>query len=305
MTAHVAVLMGGPDAERDVSIASGTAVAESLERAGLAVQAVCIDRPAVHELEAIEADVFFPVLHGPWGEGGPLQELLESTGRPYVGSPPSAAATCMDKDATKHLARDMDIATPDWVVARTPGCPLDGPVVIKPVDDGSSIALTLCCTAEEAESAMCALIADRGAALVERWVRGRELTVGIVNDRALDIVESIAPDGVYDYAAKYHRDDTRYEMDPELDQTIAQRIQEDAVRLCAAAGVRDLARVDFMLDARGAWMLEVNTMPGFTTHSLLPMAAAHAGMDMSKLCRVLVDAALERVTADVERPPGS
>lgn len=303
----VVVLAGGPDDERPVSLQSAAGVAAGLRRAGAAVHEAVIDRPTLAELHAMPGEVVFPVLHGAFGEGGPLQDLLEALGRPYVGCGPRAARLAMDKLATKLLAAGLGIATkPACVLNAGDGeCPLSPPVVVKPVHDGSSVGLHLCPDEAAWRAAHRAAAADIAARpgrayMIEPMVRGRELTVGLLAEggrlRALPLVEIAPASGVYDYAAKYERDDTRYIVKPALPPVAAEECSRAAVRLANAIGVRDLCRVDFLLDAEGIpWLLEVNTMPGFTPHSLLPMAAAAEGMEMPALCAALVRAAAARL----------
>jgi len=286
---RVAVLMGGPDAEHDVSVNSGTAVAKALTQAGWTVQSLIIQRLQADEFAGLECDVIFPVVHGPWGEGGPLQALLEEDGRPFVGSRSAAARLCMDKAACKTVARSIGIPTPDWHLLKAGDtCSLQAPVVIKPNDDGSSVDLAMCTTDAARDAAIDTMLSTRRSALAEQWIRGREVTVGVVAGSALPLVEIVPAGGVYDYEAKYLRDDTTYLVDPPLPSSMASMLARQACSLCEALGVRDLARVDYLLDDARGWLLEVNTMPGFTDHSLLPLAAASAGMPMPALCDRLV-----------------
>ncbi len=295
----VLVLGGGPDAERPVSIESAAAVASSLAKAGHEVRAVTIDRPSASELAAMQGEVVFPALHGSWGEGGGLQQLLERDGRPFVGSGESAARLAMDKLATKLVAAKLGLPTPCACVVRPgdTGCSLQAPAVIKPVFEGSSVGLFVCQDDESIAHALVSLDSQYSPWLAEAMIAGRELTVGVLASdggglTALPIVEIRPKGGVYDYNAKYQRDDTQYVVDPELPIGIAAILGEHAVRVAQAIGVRHLARVDFMLDGDGVgWLLEVNTMPGFTSHSLFPMAAAGAGLDMPALTSRLVLAA--------------
>ncbi|MGA0420653.1 MAG: D-alanine--D-alanine ligase family protein [Phycisphaerales bacterium] len=290
----VAVLMGGPDAEHDVSLASGARVADALERhGGWSVARHVVDRPDAAMLRDLDADVIFPVLHGPFGEGGPLQEALEASGVAYVGSGPEASRRGMNKLNAKRIADACGVPTPEAIdpALESPGR-LEPPVVVKPVDDGSSVGVRLCSRAAEVDAA-CRELAGRRL-MVERLVRGRELTVGVVCGEVLPIVEIVPAAGFYDYEAKYHRDDTRYEVDPALDPEHAEACRRYARAIWDAVGCRDLARVDFIVDADGPWFLEVNTMPGMTDHSLLPMAAARAGLPMPELCALLVEAAFAR-----------
>lgn len=304
----VLVLGGGPDAEREVSLTSARFVADAIDASpGLRAIRETIDRLTPEALRALPGDVIFPVLHGGWGEGGPLQDLLEKDGRPFVGSGSRAARLAMDKVATKAAALRAGIPTPEARILdlRDGVCPLPLPVVIKPVHEGSTIGLHVADTPEEWERALEAIRSEQSRAavagagggprayMVEARIAGRELTVGIVDDDPLPIIEITPAGGLYDYAAKYTRDDTRYTLDPDLPRGVGDTVKAHAVKLAYRVGVRHLARVDFILDVRGvAWMLEINTMPGFTDHSLVPMAARHAGMSMSALCARLVGLAV-------------
>jgi D-alanine-D-alanine ligase len=301
MQPSVLVLMGGPDAERAVSIMSGKQVAQALRDSGrFRVIEKIIDAPTPAEIDAMGGDVIFPVLHGRWGEGGALQRTLDDLGKPYVGSTPAAAALAMDKWATKSLLAKHGIPTPPaQVISAEERCDISPPLVIKPVDDGSSVDLRICRTQQHVDDARQELHPRRGRLLAETYIRGREITVGIVLDEPLPLIEIIPSDAVefYDYEAKYHRDDTRYTMDPRLPDGVAERCRQIALTAWRRVGCRDVARVDIMLDERGPWFLEINTMPGFTTHSLVPMAAAHGGAPMPELCVRLVQAALARARA--------
>lgn len=307
----VLVLGGGPDAERAVSLDSASSVAQALRDAGCTVHHETIDRPTLDELRALPGELVFPVLHGAWGEGGPLQDLLEADGRPYVGSGPRASRLAMDKLATKLVASRLGIPTPEAVAlnVRDSVCPLGLPVVVKPVHEGSSVGLHLCWDdagwAAAVDDVRRAAQASPGrVCMAERLIRGRELTVGLLAREggatlgALPVIEIVPAAGPYDYSAKYERDDTQYRVGPDLPDGVGERISRDAERLAAVLGVRHLARVDFLLDAGDRpWLLEINTMPGFTSHSLLPMAARALGLDMPALCRSLVEASLAERTA--------
>ena len=310
----VLVLGGGPDAERDVSLNSARAIAEALVAAGHIVERRTIERVSATEIAHMPGEVVFPALHGGWGEGGPLQDILESDGRPFVGSMSQAARRAMDKITTKMVALELGIPTPaahivDW---RDQVCPMELPAVIKPVHEGSTIGLYLCRTAVEWTDARAAITQEAAsgetrAYMIERMIggggggsKGRELTVGLLDGRALPIIEIVPADGLYDYEAKYTRDDTTYVVDPELPVGVAERIKEQTARVARALGVRHIARADFMLDSSvTAWFLEINTMPGFTDHSLVPKAARKMGLEMPELCSNLVRLAVR----DHERAP--
>jgi D-alanine-D-alanine ligase len=294
----VLVLMGGPDAEREVSLLSGGAVAQALRECGrFDVIEQVVDEPSAEELAARGGDVVFPVLHGPWGEGGALQEILDAVGMPYVGSRPTAAALAMDKLAAKQAVSTVGVRTPcAQRLESGDACELSPPVVLKPIDDGSSVDLYICRRAADIASARSRLHPARGAVMAEPYVAGREVTVGILGNQPLPLVEIVPSEAVefYDYEAKYLRDDTQYVVDPRLPGDLEEQCMHAAVAAFNRVGCRDLARVDFILSDDGPWFLEINTMPGFTTHSLVPMAAAALGLDMPALCGLLVDAALDR-----------
>ncbi|MBC8309273.1 MAG: D-alanine--D-alanine ligase [Phycisphaerales bacterium] len=291
----VTVLMGGPDAEREVSIQSGTAVANALEQSNkYEVRKIVLDTPSAKDIEIIQADVIFPVLHGPFGEGGPLQKLLEDAGKIFVGADSQSSSVAMDKIATKQIAVELEIKTPEWcVISEDTPCTIEPPLVLKPINDGSSYDVALCFTKKEIEVALERLLQNRTDVLAEKYVGGRELTVGIIGKKLLPIIEIIPPKDIktYDYEAKYEREDTRFIIAPQLPNNSCNKT---ATTLYNHMGIRDIARVDFILNESGAWLLEINTMPGFTNHSLIPMAARHIGVEMPELCSSLVEFASSR-----------
>jgi D-alanine-D-alanine ligase len=206
----------------------------------------------------------------------------------------------MHKLATKHIVSAAGVRTPRAQrLDAGDTCDLDPPLVLKPIDDGSSVDLHICRSTAEVASIRARLHPARGAIMAEAYVVGREITTGIVGGRPLPLVEIIPSAAVefYDYEAKYLRDDTRYVVDPPLADQVGEQCRHTAMLAFRRVGCRDLARVDFLVDDDGPWFLEINTMPGFTTHSLVPMAAAAAGLDMPALCATLVEAALQRSPA--------
>lgn len=301
----VLVLGGGPDAEREVSIESSGAVAQGVRDDGrFEVIYEIIGRPSIESLRAVRGDVVFPVLHGPFGEGGGMQDLLEIDGRPYVGTGPGGARLAMDKLAGKLVASSRGVPTPIGACLNVADdtCPIALPCVVKPVHEGSSVGLSLCRTDEDWDDAIRSVRADRTsnperAWMVEGLIAGRELTVGLLDLGAgletVGVVEIEAAGGAYNFEAKYERDDTRYTVDPALPAGVTELIRSQSVEVAKVVGVRHLARADFMLDDEGvAWFLEINTMPGFTAHSLLPMAAKSRGIGIGALCAGLVERAL-------------
>jgi D-alanine-D-alanine ligase len=297
----VLVLGGGPDAERPVSLKSAANVATALRAAGrFEVVEETIERIGLAELRALPGDVVFPVLHGSFGEGGPLQDLLEVDGRPFVGCRPQAARLAMDKMATKLAAARAGIPTaPAQVLnSKDSACPMALPVVVKPVHDGSSVGLHICRDAAAWEKARAAVAEDQQGQpgrtyMIERYISGMELTVGLLAGEPLPIIHIAPAQGVYDYEAKYARNDTRYHVDPVLPAGMDASLKDYAKRLGEAIGIRHISRVDFILDGSGnPWLLEINTMPGCTSQSLVPMAARHRGIEMPELCSSLVEMAL-------------
>jgi D-alanine-D-alanine ligase len=297
----VIVLGGGPDAEREISLKSSAAVHRAAQEAGLDADLVIIDRPTQAEVASWRHRVVLPILHGRFGEGGALQRMMEAAKLRFAGCRSEAARLAMDKMATKLAAARTGVPT-------TPGAILDAddevspvglPAVIKPVAEGSSVGLHICRDQPAWLRALGEARADEAANphrsyMVEPFVVGRELTAPVLADgsgelRALPLVEIVAAEGVYDYKAKYTRNDTRYTVLPELPEEITRQIQAHAVSLARAIGVRHLARVDFLWpEGREPVVLEINTMPGFTATSLLPMAAEAHGLGMPQLVAHLV-----------------
>ncbi len=289
----VLVLGGGPDRERPVSLRSAAAVAEALRQAGHRT----VERDVLpDDLSALDEahEVVFPVLHGAWGEGGPLQAILEAHGKPFVGWGSDAAAVAMDKAQTKRVAEELGLDTPESEVVQPGGAATLGPpVVVKPNDDGSSVGVHICTDEQAVGAALDAITREHGCALVERFVAGHELTVGVLDGEALPVIEIVPTVDFYDYDAKYDRDDTDYRFEIALPDEVLVAMGADAVALHRGLGGRHLSRVDFIVDeAERAWLLEINTLPGFTSHSLLPMAAQEAGLGMPALCDRLVSLAL-------------
>lgn len=314
---RVLVLAGGPDAEHDVSLMSAASVAAALRQHDRfeVHEHVIASRLTAEALRALPGDVVFPALHGPWGEGGPLQVLLESDGRPYVGSGPEAAAIAMDKVASKRIAIEIGIATPEFIEAVDEDSvrAFAPPAVLKPARDGSSVDVVIARDEATLIAAWREMSARRSNLMLERFIPGRELTVGVIGGEVRSLIEICPAVEFYDYEAKYTRDDTRYEVSPNLPGGVSAGMRRDALALFEAMNCRDLARIDFRLDdisdpEQPSWsMLEINTMPGFTAHSLVPMGEVAGGVTMEQLCERLIDLALARSThrrlgtADVRR----
>jgi D-alanine-D-alanine ligase len=278
---------------------SGAAVADACRHLGYQVYEADILPDDASALR-VKSDVVFPVLHGFFGEDGQLQELLEQLQLCYVGSDPAASRLAMDKDAAKRIWQQAELPTAPWRTFEQP-IPLrfDGvrfPAVVKPVSEGSSIGVSFCETENELREAVLRLLPTYGKVIVEQRLTGMELTVGILGNAPLPIVQIKPAAGFYDYAAKYDRDDTQYLLEPEIDATIYRQVQQIALEAFRLLGCRDYGRVDLIVDETlGLQLLEVNTIPGFTSHSLLPKAAKHAGIDLDRLVDTLIQRALFRV----------
>jgi D-alanine-D-alanine ligase len=302
-TLTIAVLMGGGSREREVSLASGGAVVAALREIGHHVSPLDVKPGDVGPRLLAGTDVAFLALHGAWGEDGGIQAELEAIGMAYTFSGPEASRLAMDKAASKQLFLRHGVPTPPSVVAKRGddravrgAWVLLGPdVVVKPVAEGSSIGVALCIDPASVDRAVAKVWADYDAALIERRVVGREFTVAVLGEEALPILEIRTPSGVYDYNDKYYADTTQYIFDHGLGRADAAAIAGSALAAHRALGCRDLSRVDVMWSTAGEpQVLEVNTIPGFTGHSLVPKAAARAGVPFGRLCERLLGMALER-----------
>jgi len=289
MYGRVAVVMGGQSAERDISLMSGAAVLAALLARGIDAFGIDADSTLLEKLRNESVDRVFIMLHGRDGEDGKLQGALEWMGLPYTGSSVLASALAMDKARCKLIWLQLGLATPRFVklekTADLQGT-LDmlGPTFIKPVNVGSSIGIAGVKTVAEFAAAWQVALKYDSAVLAEQWIVGREFTVAILDDTALPVVELCSANAFYDYEAKYFSDDTRYFCPCDLDAEATARIQQLALDAYRSVGCSGWGRVDVMQDASGKfWLLEVNTVPGMTSHSLVPMAAAAAGMEFDEL----------------------
>jgi D-alanine-D-alanine ligase len=280
----VAVLMGGPSAEAEVSLRSGAAIAKALRSADYLVEEV---NPQEGELKfAGDVEAVFIALHGTFGEDGAVQRRLRALNLPYIGSGAEASRKSFDKLESKRVFAAAQIPTPDYEVLtalRPHTLPL--PLVVKPASEGSSIGLHCVRHESDWERALRDALAHGNPVLVEKYIPGRELTVGLLGEEALPVVEIRAPDGWYDYGAKYTKGLTEYLVPAPLTAEQAARAQDLARRVFQALDCRDLGRVDLRLSPENElFVLEMNTIPGFTETSLLPKAAAAAGINFVELC---------------------
>lgn len=291
---HMVVLMGGPGSECAVSRSSGSAVAGTLRRGGYRVSELDVEGPDF-ELPP-DAGLCFNMIHGTFGEDGALQAVLDARGVPYTGEGEAGSRLAFDKLASKRSFEAAGVPTPRWEVL-LPGCrptvPL--PLVVKAPREGSSVGVHLVRAAGELEAALADCAALDREILVEELVEGRELTVGVVGDRALPIVEIRPREGFYDYANKYTKGASDYFCPAPLDEVTTRRVQEVGLAAHRALGLEVYSRVDILLRADGSpFVLETNTIPGMTETSLLPKAAAAEGTSFLALCEEIARLSLQR-----------
>jgi D-alanine-D-alanine ligase len=292
----VAVLMGGHSAEREISLQSGTAVLLALQAAGVDAHGLDAADPGL--VDALASGGYarvFIALHGRGGEDGVVQGLLDVLELPYTGSGVLGSALAMDKLRTKQVWDSAGIPTPAFSVLRdaadlaavrdTTGFP----VIIKPSREGSSIGISRVETEAELQAAWQLALRYDADVLAEQWIEGAEYTAGILATQVLPLIRLETPNTFYDYAAKYEADTTRYLIPCGLEEMAEQQLREQALAAFRETGASGWGRVDFMLDAAGQpWFIEVNTVPGLTDHSLVPMAAKATGIDFTRLiCRIL------------------
>ncbi len=315
----ISVVMGGPSAEHDISLKSGHGIAAALRQRGYRVEDVTIPNDltfaqatAYARLALVEGtpDVAFVALHGSFGEDGTIQRLCEELGVCYTGSDSGASALGLDKIASRRRFEHYRLQVPPWRVI-TPRGPmaralgeLQLPVVVKPSNQGSSIGVSIVTRADELPRAIAEAGRYDSHVLLEAYIRGRELTVGIVGEEALPVIEIQPATPFFDFTAKYTPGQTIYIVPAKLPEAIAARVQTAALRAHRALGCRDFSRVDLILNQQQEpVILEVNTIPGFTATSLLPKAAACVGMSYDALCERLVQMAYARQTSG--QPPAA
>ncbi len=302
----VAVLFGGHSAERDISILSGTGVLEALQSVGVDAFAFDPAQRPLADLKAEGVDRCFIALHGRGGEDGTVQGALELLGIPYTGSGVMASSIAMDKIMTKRVWRFEGIPTPDWrMVGSVADCEqalaeLGAPMIVKPAREGSSIGLTKVTDPAQCAAAYAAAAQHDPEVLCEQFIDGEETTCPVLNvdgtNEALPVIRIVAPDGNYDYQNKYFTDDVKYLCPSQLPADEEAAIQRHVVRAFELLGCRGWARADVMIRKtdRQPFLLEINTSPGMTGHSLVPMSAKVAGLPYAQLCiHLLASASLD------------
>jgi D-alanine-D-alanine ligase len=299
---RVGVLYGGRSAEREVSLMSGAGVHQALCESGVDAHLFDTGERGLAELAQAGFDRAFIALHGRYGEDGTIQGALELLNIPYTGSGPMASSLAMDKVMTKRVWQQHGLPTPafealdDAAELRRVPDRLGLPLILKPPHEGSTVGVTKVEGYSGMKEAFDLAARFDDAVLAEAFVAGRELTVAILGAgaqaRGLPVVEIVAPGGNYDFEHKYYSDDTRYFCPADLPPALAREVRELAERAYRALGCEGWGRADFMLDREGRpWLLEVNTSPGMTSHSLVPMAARAEGMSYAELCVAILSQA--------------
>lgn len=302
----VAVVMGGPSAEREVSLNTGAAIANALREYGYTnVVEIDLDpRNFGKQLAESKAEVVFNAVHGLYGEDGRLQTLLEIREMPYTGSGMIASVSCMDKVITKRMLRDAGISTPACLIVNKKESGIKEkimqrfslPVVIKPASQGSSIGVEIVKEEKQLEEALANAFKYSRDILVEEFIGGKELTVSMMQKDgevvALPVIHIAPHSGMYDYHSKYTKGATEYICPADLDEETTKKVQEISKQAYEVLGCSGVARADVMLDEEGnGYVLEINTVPGMTATSLVPKAAAAAGISFPELCNIILQSA--------------
>ncbi len=316
----IGVLLGGLSKERDVSLRSGTAVAKALRAKGYDIVEIDAVRDVAERLRSEKIDVAFLVLHGRYGEDGTMQGLLEILGIPYTGSGPLPSAIGMDKDLTKKLVAPLGVRTPAWrVITRKEiesgkisyseivtdllrtisprvgvrGAPEAPPMtmVVKPNREGSTIGISIVREERGFAPALQEAASLDEVILIEQFVSGVEVTVSVVNGRALPVVEIVPKSGFYDYASKYTKGATDYIVPARVPDAVRDRLQRNSEKIWNLLGLAGFARMDYIVTSDEEFFLEVNTIPGMTETSLVPKAAAAAGISFEDLCEEVLKGA--------------
>ena len=302
----VAVVMGGPSAEREVSLNTGAAIADALREYGYTnVVEIDLDpRNFGKQLAESKAEVVFNAVHGLYGEDGRLQTLLEIREMPYTGSGMIASVSCMDKVITKRMLRDAGISTPACLIVNKKESGIKEkimqrfslPVVIKPASQGSSIGVEIVKEENQLDEALANAFKYSRDILVEEFIGGKELTVSMMQKDgevvALPVIHIAPHSGTYDYHSKYTKGATEYICPADLDEETTKKVQEISKQAYEVLGCSGVARADVMLDEEGnGYVLEINTVPGMTATSLVPKAAAAAGISFPELCNIILQSA--------------
>lgn len=298
MSLKVAVLMGGPSSEREVSLNTGNAMVEACKQNGFETIPIEFEEDILTHLSTLQnADVVLMALHGGIGENGRIQGMFESLGICFTGSDALSSAMCMDKHISKLLAEDVGIDTPKWRRIKK-GNKINNvigyPCVVKPNSEGSTVGLTIVDSEEELDAAVDLAFTYDDEILIEKYIAGKEITCSIVGNDVLPLIEIKPSHDLYDYECKYTKGLTEYICPTELNKEITESIQKTSLDVYKLLKCRHYGRVDFRLDNdEKHWFLEVNTLPGMTDTSLVPKAAKAVGMSFKELIRSIIEQAIK------------
>lgn len=302
MGKRIAVLLGGMSSERVISLKTGHAIFGALKRRGFDVVEIDVGPDVAEQLRRERIEVAFMALHGAFGEDGCMQGLLEVMGIPYTGSGVMASAVAMDKRITKELLKFHGVSTPSWTEVTTeqlakgqPSIDFDFPVVVKPVTEGSTVGIHIVPEQAQLEEALIDSRQFGNRLLIEQFISGREVTVGVLDGQVLPAIEIVPHSGFFDFEAKYTVGQTDYLLPAPIGEALTARCQELALQTYRAVACEGVARVDIRIREDGAcFVLEINTIPGMTETSLIPKAARHLGMSFEDVCeRILAGARLK------------
>lgn len=295
----VAVLLGGLSAEREVSLNSGAAVLQALLKKGVNAIEIDANYDTVKQLQEEKFDRAFVVLHGRWGEDGVIQGALESINLPYTGCGVAASAIAMNKVVTKQIWQSSGLPTAKFLIAKSSDDltavrdQLGLPVFVKPAHEGSSVGISRVDAGEQLLPAFELAQQQDNSVLIEQFINGPELTVSILNGQPLPVIRIEATNEFYDYQAKYQSNDTQYHCPAGLSESLEKEMQTLALQAFNAVGAKGWGRVDIMLDQQQKpYLIELNTVPGMTDHSLVPMAAKQAGLSFEELCWLILESSL-------------
>lgn len=297
---RIGVLAGGPSNERDISLRSGQAVRKALLGEGLDAVLIDLKTNARKMIRESAIDIAFIALHGRFGEDGTVQKMLEDEHIPYTGSGVEASRSAIDKIASKEIFLKRGIPVPRYITAAKGAFCIDEadhpgyPLVVKPAKEGSSIGLSVVGEKRSLKEALKKAFQYDDKVILEEYIRGRELTVGILDDKALPVIEIVAKNHIYDYSAKYKDPDTQYLVPAPIDKGSYEKASILGRAAHEALGCRSFSRVDMMMDDAGRiFVLEVNTIPGMTERSLLPKAAQAAGLRFGEVCVKILENAVK------------
>jgi len=297
----IAVLAGGISSEREISLKSGSAVFNALKCKGEEVELIDIKKNPEGIIKNLKADLAFIALHGKFGEDGSIQRMLEDVKIPYTGSGVESSRLALDKIASRNIFMKHKLNTPTYKILNKRvdisyiANEFETPFVVKPQFEGSSIGLSIVADTAHTKTALDMAFDYGDSAIIEEYIHGRELTVGILGEESLPVIEIVTTHNVYDFQAKYLDEGTRYVVPAKIDKDTQKNVQESALLAHQALGCRDFSRVDMRMDRDGLiYILEINTIPGLTERSLLPKAASARGITFMDLCMKLVHMAQGR-----------